>query len=31
MKMVKFQVLRTASMNMTAVWDVAACSLVEVD
>jgi hypothetical protein len=28
---VRFQVLTAPSMNMTALWDIAACSLVEVD
>jgi hypothetical protein len=28
---VKFQVLTVASMNIRAVWDIALCSLVEVD
>jgi hypothetical protein len=30
-KLVEFQVLKVASMKMTAVWDVAVCSQVEVD
>jgi hypothetical protein len=28
---VKFQVVMAASMKMTAIWDMALCSLVEVD
>jgi hypothetical protein len=31
MNYVRFQVLPAASMNLTDVWDVAPCSLVEVD
>jgi hypothetical protein len=31
MEMVRFQVLTAASMKMTLFWDVAPCSLVEID
>jgi hypothetical protein len=27
----RFEVLTKASMNMTALWDIAPCSLIEVD
>jgi hypothetical protein len=29
--LVRFQFLRAASMKMTALWDIALCSLIEVD